>query len=446
MVDRLYSVEAQRISCAGADPPATGQIAFVRCKFSFDDKWDGITQRIAQFTQGGKSYEQLLDNDNCCTLPHELIEGYCMVSVYGVSGDGMRATTAPYRDYIVKSGFAPDASASGHLTPDLFTQLIERVEKALSSAGSDGVGFDNWRYDEEGNLHILDKDGNDALPPLYVPGINQNVLSDEDIALAKSLLETARNCAEQAKQENESAATHSQTAGKRADEASLSAEAAASSAEEAHRAAAETKEYADLAVVLKSLGDLGDLSQSAEQAKLYARASQSYAQEAQQSSEAITAIHDSFSEDVASATAEVVANADRASAAAETATAAAQRSEAAITEAVDAVHAAKETAVETVRTESAPILREAADAAEQAESAKAAVEAAASSASTSASAAAESESKAEHYAEAAQQVAEKNGYLYFCIENGRLMETRTDNVEEDMIFTIEEGRLILTYE
>lgn len=73
-------------------------------------------------------------------------------------------------------------------------------------------------------------------------------------------------------------------------------------------------------------------------------------------------------------------------------------------------------------------------------------ESARDAAEQSAASAEQSKSDAAHYAEAAQQVAEKNGYIYFDIENGHLFETRTDNVDEDMTFTIEDGRLVVTYE
>lgn len=60
--------------------------------------------------------------------------------------------------------------------------------------------------------------------------------------------------------------------------------------------------------------------------------------------------------------------------------------------------------------------------------------------------AAESAAKAEIALQQAKQVAEKNGYFYFGIENGRLIETRTDNVSQDIKFTVENGRLIAVYE
>jgi hypothetical protein len=48
-------------------------------------------------------------------------------------------------------------------------------------------------------------------------------------------------------------------------------------------------------------------------------------------------------------------------------------------------------------------------------------------------------------ADRAEQAAVKNGYLYFDVVNGHLIETRTDNVNDDLTFSIKNGRLELTY-
>lgn len=70
-------------------------------------------------------------------------------------------------------------------------------------------------------------------------------------------------------------------------------------------------------------------------------------------------------------------------------------------------------------------------------------EAAEASAQDSAVSAAEAELSARR----AEQIASKNGYFYFEITNtGRLLEHRTDNVGEDLIFAVTPtGRLEVTY-
>lgn len=98
------------------------------------------------------------------------------------------------------------------------------------------------------------------------------------------------------------------------------------------------------------------------------------------------------------------------------------------------------------RAEIEEVERQAKEFADDAKASAEAAESARDAAEQSAASAEQSKSDAAFYADAAQQVAEKNGYMFFSIENGHLYETRTDNVEEDINFVVEEGRLIAIYE
>lgn len=67
-------------------------------------------------------------------------------------------------------------------------------------------------------------------------------------------------------------------------------------------------------------------------------------------------------------------------------------------------------------------------------------------AGASATAAATSEANAATSATRAEQIAVENGYFYFEIDaEGDLIEYRTDNVEEDLVFSLQEGDLYVTY-
>ena len=69
----------------------------------------------------------------------------------------------------------------------------------------------------------------------------------------------------------------------------------------------------------------------------------------------------------------------------------------------------------------------------------------ATAAAGSATEAAQSATTAERYAGLAEQVAAKNGFVYFEVnENGHLIETRADNVSEELKFQLNAGRLEVT--
>ena len=108
-------------------------------------------------------------------------------------------------------------------------------------------------------------------------------------------------------------------------------------------------------------------------------------------------------------------------------------------------------ASETAAAGSAAAAAQSATDADQSASSAAGSAAAAKTSETNATdraiAAAQSATDAEKYAELAGQVAEKNGYVYFEVdEKGHLLETRTDNASEELKFRLNEGRLEVTYE
>lgn len=341
-----------------------------------------------------------------------------------------------------------------------------------------GLGFVDWDYDENGYLHLLDINGADVLDPLYIPGLN--ALIEADLEKAREIVAESENNLKATIAARDEAAQYKADAEASATQSATNASDAAASASEAKEAAADTQQYvqnaisaadevrelAEAADLLTKLGDIEDLANNAERARLYAKAAEAYSKEAKESAEGMddVAARAAASEAAAEQAAQdaretadeitryVQDAKDASTSATESKTAAeeaAERSEAAaaqsvtnVDEAVNKVNEARDSAITTIQTECDGVIQAAADSETHANNAKTSAD----KASASAIEAAESEDNAALYAEAAQQVAEKNGYFYFEIIDGRLIETRTDNVSEDMNFTIsEEGRLILDY-
>lgn len=341
-----------------------------------------------------------------------------------------------------------------------------------------GLGFVDWTYDDDGYLHLLDINGADVLDPLYVPGLN--ALIEADLEKAKEIVAEAEAIRDETNAARDEAAQHKADAEASANQSATNATDAAASASEARNAANDTQQYvqdaiaaadevrelAEAADLLSKLGDIEDLANNAERARLYAKAAEAYSEEAKEAAEGMddvaarAAASEAAAEQAAKDTEETalqitgyIQEAKDASAgatdaktaaeeAAERAEAAAAQSVTNVDEAVNKVNEARDSAIETIQTECDTVIQAASDAETHAAASKTSAEEAAASAD----AAAESEDNAAMYAEAAQQIAEKNGYFYFEIIDGRLIETRTDNVSEDLNFTIsEEGRLILEY-
>ncbi len=134
-----FYVDKQTIRPDGIQPSvASDSIDFVTCYFRFGPLWAGMT-RVAQFTQGNTTYNQLLDDMDSCILPTELVDGAVAISVFGqIEGDAVRATTTAYTTNIKKSGFIGDGETPIPPTPDLYAQLLELVARGVGIA-EDGV-------------------------------------------------------------------------------------------------------------------------------------------------------------------------------------------------------------------------------------------------------------------------------------------------------------------
>lgn len=111
---------------------ASDSVDYIRCRFSFSSDWYGLI-KTAQFTQNGKTFDVLVEND-ICTLPSEIVAGDLEISVFGVeSGGTKRITTVPFTASIKASGFVSEGEVPIPPTPDLYSQLIKRVEDAVDN-------------------------------------------------------------------------------------------------------------------------------------------------------------------------------------------------------------------------------------------------------------------------------------------------------------------------
>lgn len=124
--------------------------------WEFCERWDGMTI-TAQFTQKQRNEETDKDEDktysvlvdevtNTVTLPNEITAGDVYISAFGVHPiTGVRITTIPVKKTVDKSGFVGDGETPIPPTPDLYAQLLEKVNKtAIPHIGANG----NWWFDD----------------------------------------------------------------------------------------------------------------------------------------------------------------------------------------------------------------------------------------------------------------------------------------------------------
>ncbi len=137
-----FLVKQQKIEIMEREVIASEQIAFISLKFIFDGDWRKF-HKVVQFTQCDETYNRVLGLDNTsCLLPAELHAGTVKMSIFGYDTEtdkGIRATTVPVTLNIRPSGFVSDGKEEIPPTPDLYEQLLQRLEEKASSLQN---GFD----------------------------------------------------------------------------------------------------------------------------------------------------------------------------------------------------------------------------------------------------------------------------------------------------------------
>ena len=127
-----FLVKNQKIEIMEREVIASDQISFVMLKFTFDGDWKKF-YKVVQFTQCDETYNHVLGFDGLsCLLPAELHAGAVKMSVFGYDADntaGLRATTVPVTLNIRQSRFVGDDDSPIPPTPDLYTQILQKIEE-----------------------------------------------------------------------------------------------------------------------------------------------------------------------------------------------------------------------------------------------------------------------------------------------------------------------------
>ena len=134
-----FLVKNQSIEILEREVLADHQIRYVQFKFTFDGDWKKF-HKVVQFSQCDEVYSIVLGFDGTsCYLPAELHVGAVKMSVFGYDAESdttVRATTVPVTLNIRASGFVGDDDIPIPPTPDLYTQLLQKI--AEIQAGVDG--------------------------------------------------------------------------------------------------------------------------------------------------------------------------------------------------------------------------------------------------------------------------------------------------------------------
>lgn len=110
---------------------------YLSAEFTFTDEWQGTITAV--FKKDGTAYAVILDEENKCTVPWEVIsEGRFSVSCFC----GNRVTANRAFVGVIASGYEEGETPS-EPTPDVYAELVERTDNAVNAANTVFTAYEN---------------------------------------------------------------------------------------------------------------------------------------------------------------------------------------------------------------------------------------------------------------------------------------------------------------
>lgn len=120
-----FEVKNQIISRADKFVPASDSKNYLTAHFSFlTDEWSGTVTAV--FTKDDTAYEVILDENNECLVPWELLTEAGIVYVSCFCGDLVTATKS--RINVLKSGWVENGENTNPPTPNIYDQIITMLD------------------------------------------------------------------------------------------------------------------------------------------------------------------------------------------------------------------------------------------------------------------------------------------------------------------------------
>ena len=125
----LFNVENQRLKRIDNNSVVADSKNYLKAKFNIlSDDWEG--EKTAIFKNGNFKFHTLLNSDDECIVPWEVIKPPCFtVSLF--AGDLITADEISIS--VKKSGYENGTNAPQDPTPDIYTQIIAKMDSLATT-------------------------------------------------------------------------------------------------------------------------------------------------------------------------------------------------------------------------------------------------------------------------------------------------------------------------
>lgn len=131
-------VDGQIVSVQNTEPLYVGAVDIQKCHFTFDASWRSFS-KTAVFRVGATTHTELVDENDCCVLPWELltrkhIGRQLEVGVYGVSADTEIMTSVWDTLGMVREGSEPGSDARNP-ADGIYEQIMAKLQRIYEALG-----------------------------------------------------------------------------------------------------------------------------------------------------------------------------------------------------------------------------------------------------------------------------------------------------------------------
>jgi hypothetical protein len=147
------NVRNQRLSKFNSPVIASNSAGYLHCQFNFlTNDWDRVSAKMANFSYRGRNYPVLVDDNNLCEVPVEIIKPNSTFKV-SVFGGGITTNTLKYD--VEDSGIVPADDES--ISMKYYNEIINKLTAQIDDLNE--TKADNIVVDKETNTIQLSANG-----------------------------------------------------------------------------------------------------------------------------------------------------------------------------------------------------------------------------------------------------------------------------------------------
>lgn len=147
------SVRNQRLSKFNSAVIASNSVGYLHCSFNFvTNDWDKVSVKMANFSYMGRNYPRLIDENNMCEVPKEVIKPN---KTFGVSVFGGGITTNMVRYEVEDSGIVPYEESG--ISDKYYNEIINKLSATIDDLNESKAN--NIIYNEDENYIQLTANG-----------------------------------------------------------------------------------------------------------------------------------------------------------------------------------------------------------------------------------------------------------------------------------------------